>query len=587
MKFGLTAAACFAISVMGVAQAPVRDQARVTSNGTASVTGLVLADDAVHAPLRRAIVSLSRANVEDIRTTGTDDEGRYVFPNLPAGSYTLSASRGGYIATGYGAPKAGMPGTSITLAEGQTFHAQPIALLKGAVIAGRITDRSGRAASNVTVEALPLITFNGERRRRSGNRQSVQTNAHGDYRIFGLLPGEYLVSSSANGLPAQGEPTAADLDWASRQGGPPPPSARTFTYTPTLFPGTADASRAAAVTLERGEERLGVDFALQYVPVARVSGVVTAPDGRPPLEASAVCALKAPSPLLAAPQAISRGRGDGSFSCEGLAPGHYVVWASGVPNNLAPGDLERMRAGIAALPLSGSLEIDVSGRDITGVSIPLSIGVSVSGQLVFEGSTPADSKRFQVRLVRGPGGPPINTSSLAVPASDGTFQIDGLAPGPYRVVTTIPPASAGAASAWSLKSATLAGNDISDVSFDLVPNLNVSGLVVTFSDVQTELAGTLTGPGGSAAPQLYVFVFPANKNLWTNGARRVRYVRTAENGSYVIPGLPSGEYYLSTLIEFEPVLQYEPGYLELLVPSASKITLGEGEKKRLDLKIGG
>jgi hypothetical protein len=285
MKSALAIVAVVLAAVATLAQTPPpaqpRDQPRVSIIGTAVVTGLVIADDEPRVPLRRATVTLSRSGVEDIRSATTDDQGRYVFDHLPAGAYALAASKGAYLSISYGAPKPGMPGSSVTLAEGETFTAKPIALWRGAVIGGRLTDRFGQPAANGSVDVNQVVVINGERRRRSGSRTYAMTNAHGEYRIYGLLPGEYIVSSAPPPQAVQAEATPAELTWASRGTGQVPPPARVFTYAPTMFPGTADAAGGVIITIGRGEERLGVDFAMQLVPVSRVSGKVTGPDGQP------------------------------------------------------------------------------------------------------------------------------------------------------------------------------------------------------------------------------------------------------------------------------------------------------------------
>ena len=198
MKSALAFVAVVLAAVAALAQTPSqtppRDQPSVATIGSAVVTGTVVADDEPRAPLRRATVGLSRGDVEDIRSTTTDDQGRYVFDHLPAGSYTLGASKGAYLSMGYGAPKPSMPGSPVVLAEGETFTAKPIALWRGAVIAGRLADHHGQPVANASVEANQFVTVNSERRRRTGSRAiSALTNAHGDYRIYGLMPGEYLV----------------------------------------------------------------------------------------------------------------------------------------------------------------------------------------------------------------------------------------------------------------------------------------------------------------------------------------------------------------------------------------------------------
>jgi hypothetical protein len=262
------------------------NRTRLTSTGTATVAGTVVADDETRAPLRHAVVTLTRTGVEDIRTATTDDHGQFLFDAMPTGSFALTAEKGGYLAMSYGAPQpGGMPGRVITLTDGQRFSTGTIALMRGAVISGRLTDRNGRPVADAAVRAKRFHLVGGERRPRTteGSLRSTTTNGHGDFRLYGLMPGEYVVYAipqSRTGGP-QSEPTPAEIAWVTNQSGQPPPAGRRFNYAPTIFPGVADASVATPIVLARGEERAGVDFSLQYVPVSRVSGIVTGPDGRP------------------------------------------------------------------------------------------------------------------------------------------------------------------------------------------------------------------------------------------------------------------------------------------------------------------
>ena len=266
------------------AQAPVRDQPRFASTGTAVVTGIVHSDDERRVPLRSAVLRLSRTGIEDIRTAASGDDGRFVFADLPGGAYTLNASKGGYITRSFGAPQPGMPGSSIVLTEGQQLSLPSIPLLRGAVIVGRLLDRNGRAVVSVTVEARQFVLASGERRARNtaGTSGSSITNGHGDYRIYGLLPGDYLVYVATPTTTEVRETTAAELTWAAQPAaGPAPRLSRPVSAAPTLYPGTTSEAAAAPVRVARGEERSGVDFQIQTVPVSRVTGVVTGADGQP------------------------------------------------------------------------------------------------------------------------------------------------------------------------------------------------------------------------------------------------------------------------------------------------------------------
>jgi hypothetical protein len=136
-----------------------------------------------------------------------------------------------------------------------------------------------------------------------------------------------------------------------------------------------------------------------------------------------------------------------------------------------------------------------------------------------------------------------------------------------------------------MRSAMLGDRDIADASFDVV-NQNLSNIVVTLTDTQAQISGRLSDAAGQPAAELYVLVFSADKSLWLSGSRRIKSARALENGSYVIDALPAGEYYLCALTELDLMLINEPSYLEQLLPSAIKLALAEGEKKKQDLQVG-
>jgi hypothetical protein len=110
---------------------------------------------------------------------------------------------------------------------------------------------------------------------------------------------------------------------------------------------------------------------------------------------------------------------------------------------------------------------------------------------------------------------------------------------------------------------------------------------VTVTNQMASITGTLVDAAGRPTPQFYVFAFPTNRAYWTNNSRRIVSARADVNGVYTIDGLPAGEYYVCALTELDRAQQYEPTYLELLAPSAFKITLADGEKKTQSFRVGG
>jgi hypothetical protein len=577
----IVSAGLIALSLTGgQGQAPARDQARLTSIGTATVSGVVLIDDATRAPLRRTTLTLQRLNSEDMRTATSDDRGQFVFDGLPAGSFRLTAAKGGYVGLSYGAPKpGGMPGRVITLTEGQRFSTGTIAVMRGAVVAGRLLDRNGLPVAGAEVTASRFVTISGERlpRIEDVNRTSV-TNAHGEYRIYGLVAGDYMVFARSRPFVTHAETTSAEVTWASRQGGPAPTPGRTITYAPTIFPGVVDPNAAVPVVLARGEERLGVDFSLQSVPVARVSGVVTGPDGKP---AARVIVQGVPKRQNLSPEfgfSSTFTGPDGRFLLSNIVPGDHAVVAATAAAALP---------GVPSMLLWGRADLSVFGQDVADLSIQLQPGVSVSGKLVTSavaGTPLPDLSRLRIALTSSLREMVIVVPGTAQVSADGTFTFERVLPGSYRLTAPVPAATSAAASPWSIQSAMLGDRDIADIPFEV--NASISNLVVTLTDVQAQVSGMLTDRAGQPASDLYVLMFSTDRTLWSPGTRRTKSARALENGSYAIDALPAGEFYLCAVTELDPMLINDPSYLEQLIRSSIKITLADGEKKKQDLRIG-
>ena len=147
---------------------------------------------------------------------------------------------------------------------------------------------------------------------------SATTNDIGEYRLFGLAPGQYYVSA----MPQQGPISAGPA--AFMNGVLEGPEARNG-YAPTFYPGTADATAAQKLTVSVGQTLTEINVALLATQTATISGMAVDAEGRP---------------MAGFIQMISRGgvnglgglggmlRPDGTFSIPNVAPGVYVLRAN-------------------------------------------------------------------------------------------------------------------------------------------------------------------------------------------------------------------------------------------------------------------
>ena len=201
-------------------------------------------------------------------TMKTDPAGRFEFSNVKPGDYMVTAEKDGYItapnatasdkdavalqywingAAGYtvgrgrelgrfltyGNALAPSKRTSVAVDARQPVSDISLTLLGGMVLAGRVRDADGKPVPNAVVRIVSRMagtTSDGP------TVTTMLTNELGEYKAYGLMPGEYRVAASLpNGLPSS-------ETWFSR---------------------TANPSEITVIPLKDGEEITNIDIVLQ------------------------------------------------------------------------------------------------------------------------------------------------------------------------------------------------------------------------------------------------------------------------------------------------------------------------------------
>jgi hypothetical protein len=590
-----------------------RDAATVTpTTGTASIAGTVIDDEERAVPVRRAVVTVAGPGLVPSRSAITDDDGRFTIARLPAGRFTITVSRASFITSTYGAKRPGKPGTPVVVAAGQRVTDLAVTLWRGAVIAGVVRTEDGQPAEGLPVRVI-AATQTTEPSILTLDNNGVKTNDAGEFRIFGLPPGTYVLCVTPPVLRGT-SPTAtseAEMDAAlaalrrraaaSPSGRPAPSTAaqpaaarlatsRPFAYAPIYFPGTANMSLATPIALVPGQVVENVTLQLQRVATASVGGIVMLSDGRGASGAS-IQIMQTP-PLgytLDAPlQATARATPDGTFRIPAVSPGDYTLTARATP----PGVASSGRGGGPAL--WGEMKLSVSGDDLTGLTLRLESGPALAGRVAFAEGTltpPADLTQWRVSLMtpasltsRGPVmGSRFNPAPPIALNADGTFEIPGIPPGAFLFRLTGPGVGP---TGWWMRSMIAGNRDLLDRIIEIRPGSPSMNVVVSMSDRHTELSGTLRTSTGQPAADVFVIAFSSDRTMWGPGARRVRAVRPGADGHFSMPDLPPGEYLLGVVTDIDPDAWQNPAVLDQLVPTSVKVTIGEGEKKVQDLQLG-
>jgi Carboxypeptidase regulatory-like domain len=581
--------------------------------GSAGIAGTVIVAGTGQ-PARRARVTLNATEGGGSRTAMTDDDGRYAFDELAAGRYTVSVSKTGHVGVTYGQTRPGRPGTPIQLPDGQKFAAN-LQLPRGSVITGTVVDEYGEATAGTQVRVMRYVMQGGRRTLQQAGNGS--TDDRGIYRVFGLQPGDYLVSAvprnvgpgvDVPGLQAElaavreriaaaapGDGTLA-RELATRagmlQGQLPQADEQATGYAPVYFPGTVSAAQAGTVTLNIGEERASVDFQLVRVALARIDGTVVNSTG----QATDNVQITLTDAAASVPGAITMGvraDADGRFHLANVPPGSYRLIArapvsqpgspSPAPGPFGGRGVRPLGPMSTAIRLWGSVDVPVDGRNLTNVLVTLQQGLTVSGRIAFQGSAqpPADLTRIRVNLSPADpgvmGGQPQNAAGV-VDAS-GKFTITGVIPGLYRL------SAGGAGNGWFIDSAIVDGQDTLDFPFEVKPGAAPSGAVITFTDKQAQLTGTITNQRSQPAPEQTLILYPADERYWVPQSRRIRSTRPSTDGQFTFSGIPAGEYKIVAMVDVEPGAWFDPSFLQQVDAASTRVTIGDGEKKVQNLQI--
>jgi protocatechuate 3,4-dioxygenase beta subunit len=551
----------------------------------------------------------------------TNNNGQFVFRNLPAGAYSISTTAVGFVPGSFGQTRVIQFARGLDLVrtlqinENDRLVDATLQMWRMAGISGRVLDEAGEPMINVPVQVLARMTDWGGP--TMVHMMELATDDRGAFHAD-VVPGAYVVgvhaapttvpaaavegflqAQAAGGAEFQrymsgvtsGSPpilprgVGARIDgfhisqFGNRNAPVVPPlridGERAWIYPSTYHPASFTATAATIVSVGPGEEKTGIDVLMRPIPATRVSGRVFGPEG--PL-ANAALQLVAPDPalhrtipttLIDNPQALADTQG--RFVFLGIPPGAYTL---------------RGVLSAANRTLWTATPITVGETNVSDLEVRMDAGAPIAGRVVFEGTTspPPDAvKSVTVRALALPGtnAALVGGPTTVRPDASMQFSIRPLPEGRYMMAVTSGPQG------WVVKSITAGGRDAIDRPFELTTS-GVTDVVVTFTNRPTRLTGIARGTDGNVAPSgTVVAIFPTDKSLWRlPGMQSRRMVNTAPNrdGQFTFAGLPPGEYYL--VAADWPSREFaDADVITALIPHAQRITLAEAETRHQDLRV--
>jgi hypothetical protein len=507
-----------------------------------SIEGAVL-NDRSGLPLSRAHVVLrpQQAGLSAI-SADTDDKGTFSIGEIEPGRYSLSASRDGYLTSSVCLIGATALPQTFTIHTGESVTGLKFRLRPFAVIAGRVSFDDGEPAMNVRVEAY--------REHRNHLRHgyaivgAATTNDRGEYRMFGLAPGSYVIAATYD------RPAPANEKVRERQ---------EPRYTTTFYTRATKLSETVPVRLEYGQETGGIDIFLERVRKVKIHGtVVSGVTGFPMAAAISLQRLDANGTAAISVAAQATFDQSNRFEIRDVTPGPYILWAEGSDGGKA---------------LVGHVPVTVSSSDIDNADVTIVGDRPGSAVLVVEGGVKLNDPvrvRFEPRNERS------KVVDVSQDAGSSGFRFSVMENDVYDAFVTDLPND------FYLSAVRVNGADMMAFGIDGAAASADRPFELVLDSRGGRVSGRVLGSDGSLWSRASVALIPDPPR------GRVQSYREAvadENGLFQVRGIAPGRYALVAWLDDPPCDYYDPDGLATCRAAGVSVEVREAGEQNIELKI--
>ena len=487
-----------------------------------SVSG-VITDAVTHQGIRHVTVTLIR-NPSYAVEARTDDAGRFQIADLEPGKYDLNSVR----SDGYWYQQRLPPLRYTVLEDHETMV--NIEMMPLGTISGRVSEESGEPLAGAQVAAMEYTRLAGG----AGLAKGAITDDRGEYRIYGMRPGRYVVRAWIAPTP---------LPKGTLRVGP------TSGYAPQYFPYGSDRSEASPVSLPAGQEAGSIDFRLRRSQLFQIHGTFTIDEsllGEPKVRARPCGADEGPATESYPASLESSGR----FEVQGLPAGRYCVLLEALGTRYA---VER---------------IEIRDRDVEGVRLEGRVWPAVPGTVIDRGGN--EPLRGSVALT------PVGSEAMRTligQINDSKFSIANVPAGDYRVLAMTGP--------QYLASIRYGAQDAPDGI------IHVSGQGTA---LELEVGWDFSRVRGSVLAEDDKPVVGATVTIAPLGRREnridlVRMAYTDEAGRFSLTNMPPGDYQVFAWGDADVWMAIDPRFRAMLGSLAGSLTVTGGADSNVTVKL--
>ncbi len=471
-------------------------------------------------PLKSAYVILIQehgGSEPNVYGATTDSDGRFLLKNVAPGRYQFSANRTGYVTEHYGSNGTNT-GAVFALRPGQEVADVLFRMTQAAVITGRVSDEDSEPMANIQIAALRKrseeeIEDEGpfaSRQQELIPAASARTDDRGQYRLFGVKPGDYYIRATDSVYPGFDGVMDDGLERFARE-------RLGSQYASVFYPGVVQLSQAEVVSVTAGQETQ-IDFTMRHIRTVTVSGRVIAADGKP---ANALVDLQEVGVQdYGLGHSSEQTDSDGRFTIRGVPPGSYFLVVMQQQSDHEYSGRARQK-------------IEVGSENIDSVMVALGRGSDFHGQVTADG-LPLESAHIEgVYINLRPVGAD-DPMTIGTPVKkDGTFDLKDVPDGDYAVMAFVE------GTGWFLKSARLGPDDILNEGLHVERESSGGTISIVISSTGAQLEGSVT-EADKPVLGAHVRISPDPQTAY-NGLRW-KTTTTDQNGHFVIPGIAPGKY---------------------------------------------
>jgi hypothetical protein len=530
------------------ATAPSKDS---SDEQTCTVSGIVIRRQD-SAPLKNATVQLANnSDREHHIATKTTADGHFLLKNVPAGQYKLIVTRNGYVYQELGQKKPGDPGAMFTLRPGQRIADLVFKLGLAGVISGKVFDEDGEPMVGVAVRAMRQVYTDGRKVLQATTQQ--ETNDLGEFRVFGLEPGRYYISAEMEGW----NRIAGDREFSNSE-----KNTGEKGYAKIYYPNAPEAASASSVYVKEGEEISSIDIFMKEVTVYRVRGKVQnlfPHQGTGDTQLVVVRRTQIPGWDSMGVQMAAKA--DGSFEIPELAPGEYTVIAFFFDQGKS---------------FSTQEDVNVLNADVSGLTLVISSGVDIPGQLLWDGKPSLEGERASIYLSPEESGVRVWGGGEAHVDEKSQFTMKEVPQGTFRINVD------GLSKDCYIKEVQFGENVLPDRVLHAKRGVSAE-LRITISSKGARLQGIVANDESLPVAGVWVVAVPEESK------RSLRYlykaVTTDQYGRYDLRGLVPGKYMIFALDGVARGEWEDPEFLKTNGAKAVIVEVSDSDAKSTDLHL--